>query len=462
VADPSGKGSLGGAEAFQFFMRSKVHPDVLKNVWTVADQPSTGSLDLRKFAIAVRLIQLSQNGQKGQGPTLAVTEGVVLRPVFFEGISGVSVPLPSAPGLPPTQQQAPISPDSVQQSPARNPNIAQPPSTMGQSLVAQDPYVMTPQDRARYEDLFPQYANPDGFMYGKEAVELFMKSGVDAGVLREIWSLVDRPVDNRLDKLEFALAMHLIICISKKNLPAPKGSLPNSLKALKAASSAPVGVPTPGAAGLSRPAVPPSPQVRLSPKPQAEIPSPPRPQSTTMGMPSSFPSTGGPPPIVAMGGGSISDAFEGLSMTPGGPSTLPSYVPEQQQPSYGMTTSLEEPVSAPLSFEASPPSPEAVPLTPPRSTNRSVMSHDSAASTQELDKLKAVLQKLQAENISLKAQLGNMSEDDKSVQKELSTIVGDIAALSAELQARRSEVLQAKTRLLEASAELKAAHDRKG
>jgi Cytoskeletal-regulatory complex EF hand len=451
VADTAGKGSIGGGEAVQFFARSKLPVEVLKNIWTVADQPSTSALDLKKFAVAVRLIQLTQNGQKGQGPSLSVAEGVTLRPAFFEGVSGVSVPLPPPPGGqrgPPPQQQheAPLSPVMGQRSPTTQ--SMTPPT----SLVAQDPYTMTPQERARYEDLFPQYANPDGFIYGKEAVELFMKSGVNQVVLRNIWSLVDRPVDNRLDKLEFAIAMHLIVCISKKNLPPPQGNLPNSLKALKAASSAPAGVAQP-------PPMQPSKQITLSPRP-AEIPSPPRPQSSMgLGHPASFQSTA-PPSIVSTVGTNISDAFEGLSMTSGAPSVLPSYVPEEpQQPAFTMRAAPEEPMSTPASFEIPNPSPERAPLTPPRSNTKSSKTN---AGDSDLEKLKTVLQKLQAENISLKAQLGNMTDDEKASQKELSSVVAEIGSLSTELQTRRAQVLQAKTRLLEVSAELKAAHDRKG
>lgn len=463
AADAAGKGSIGGGEAVQFFARSKLPIEVLKNVWTVADQPSTSSLDLKKFAVAVRLIQLTQNGQKGQGPTLAVAEGLTLRPAFFEGVSGVTVPLPPASGqpMPPRQQQqeAPLSPMSVQRSPGQTQRSA-PPSAMQEpavgnnlALVAQDPYTMTPQDRARYEDLFPQYAKPDGFVYGKEAVELFMKSGVDQAVLREIWNLVDRPVDNRLDRLEFALAMHLIVCISKKNLPPPRGSLPNSLKALKAASSAPAGAEQP-------PPIPPTKQMPLSPMP-VEIHSPPRLQ-TSMGLapPTSFPSAG-PPPIVPSGGVSISDAFEGLNMPSAAQSTLPSYVPEQHQPAFSaLAAAPERPASVPVTVETAA-TPEPIASSPPRPSSMT-SNHDMGFSHQELEKLKAVVQKLQAENISLKAQLGGMSDEEKGVHKELGGVIADIGALSSELQTRRAEVLQAKTRLLEASAELKSARDRKG
>lgn len=454
----------------QFFSRSKLPIDVLKNIWTVADQPSTSSLDLKKFAVAVRLIQLTQNGQKGQGPTLAVPEGVTVRPAFFDGVSGVSVPLPPAPGQgpPPAQQQPPPSPAASTQLPPVQ--MQEPPMAMGQGmpqptpgsreLVAQDPYSMNPQERARYEDLFPQYANADGFVYGKEAVELFMKSGVDQGVLRDIWTIVDRPVDNRLDKLEFAMAMHLIVCISKKNLPPPQGNLPNSLKALKAASSAPAGA-------TQQPTMPPPAAQQQPPKPAA-IPSPPGPQSSMGPPPSTSFESAGPPPIVSTGGLSISDAFEGLSTTSGevhnAPATLPSYVPEPQPVVNPPTSVPEEPVEqtqAPVAYETPAPAPEPVSSGPAQTSKSLASNYDLGDSHQELSKLKAVLQKMQAENISLKAQLGSMTDEEKDVQKELGATVSEISKLSNELQSLRSQVLHAKTRLLEASAELKSAHERK-
>eukprot|EP00934_Nitzschia_sp_Nitz4_P000652 Nitzschia sp. Nitz4//scaffold88_size82704//79177//82405//NITZ4_005308-RA/size82704-augustus-gene-0.81-mRNA-1//1//CDS//3329559542//652//frame0 len=511
AADTTGSGTLSGAEAVNFFMRSKLPMEVLKNIWTVADQPSTNSLDLKKFAVAVRLIQLTQNGQKGQGTTLAVAEGVTLRPVMFEGVSGVSVPMPSAgpsaQSPPPPQQhqqqqqqpqapQAPPTPTQVRSPPRQQPQgtMQAPPSparsvassvnmpaiTPGGSraLVSQDPYFMTPSERARFDDLFPTYAKPDGYIYGKEAVELFMKSGVDQAVLRDIWSMVDRPVDNRLDRLEFALAMHLIVCISKKNLPAPRGALPNSLKALKAANStgAP---PTP----MTNPPVAQMGQTGLMPPPDAASSTgPPKIAQPQMSMaPPSASFEQGPPPIVQTGGMNISDAFEGLSVTsndvhaptpaPAMPSSLPSYVPEETTMSFAPTGQdpTPEPEAAPTMAPAptpmAPPTParmpEPVASAPPQSSQALASKYDMGDAHQELGKLKAVMQKLQAENISLKAQLGTLSDEEKDVQKELSAVVTEIGKLSTELQSLRAQVSTAKSKLLEASAELKAAQERK-
>jgi len=502
AADVKRTNNIGGGEAVQFFSRSKLPMEVLKNIWTVADQPSTSSLDRQKFAVAIRLIQLTQNGTKGQGANLATAPGVTLRPAFLEGVSGVTIPLPQPaaaaagggppPAAPPQQQQqqqqqqqAPPSPNASIRSglssaiPPPPGSVASgyaPPSAAGGSvapgpnnaLVPQDPYSMTPQEQGRYEALFPQYAKPDGFVYGKEAVELFMKSGVDAQALREIWNLTDRPVDNRLDKVEFAICMHLIVCISKKNLVAPQGQLPPSLRALKA------------------------PQQQA--QQQAPAPSMP-PAAAAAGM--APPTPAQQPSLQPAGGMSISDAFEGMDAAPvpepapapepvpAPAPALPTYVPEpqqqQQQPAppspaampapamvaagmagMGMAAAaapsmmmMEPPAPAPAAVETLP---EPAAAAPAPSTQDYQMGDDS----QELSKLKDVLQKLQAENISLKAQLGSMTEEEREVHKQLGSTVSEIGNLSQQLQGLRVQVSDAKSKLLEASAKLKAAQEQKG
>ena len=55
-----------------------------------------------------------------------------------------------------------------------------------------------------------------------------------------------------------------------------------------------------------------------------------------------------------------------------------------------------------------------------------------------------------------------MSEEEKDVQKELSATVAEIGNLSNTLHSLRQEVLVSKTRLLEASAQLKAAKEQQG
>jgi hypothetical protein len=89
------------------------------------------------------------------------------------------------------------------------------PSYGATTLAVQDPYTLSPSEQSRYETIFAEYAK-DGYVYGQKAVALLSKSGLPQPLLAAIWNMVDTPVDNRLDKLEFAMGMHLIVCLSRK------------------------------------------------------------------------------------------------------------------------------------------------------------------------------------------------------------------------------------------------------
>ena len=339
------------------------------------------------------------------------------------------------------------------------------------ALTPQDPYTLTPQERQRYETLFPQYQKPDGFIYGTEAVALFSKSGVSTDNLRDIWNMVDiAPVDNRLDKLEFAMAMHLIVCISKKNLPCPK-VLPYSLKVLKVVASekVPAAPPTPEAPPtMQAPPVmqgPPTMQAPpVMPTLHHEEPSAP------MAMQFST-----PPPLAPVGGLAISDAFEGLSagggsLAPalgfGGFSGTPSYVHGAVE-TVDYDDEEDEPEPAPRGMSGYGAAAGGMAVSagvtaavskaePPKTTQQLAQNYNLGDTHTELGKLQVVLQKLQAENISLRAQVGSMTEEEKDVQKQIGATVEEISKLSGELTNLRAQVLASKSRLLESTAELQA------
>lgn len=484
MADPQRAGSIGGPEAVRFFSTSKLPVDTLKHVWTVADNPPSNALDFHKFCVAVRLIQLLQNGQKGNGPHLEVPPGVVLRPVHFEGISGAVVPLP-----PPEQAEPPTSPQRSSQAPTpprhpQGPGPRPPPPAQGPSmaLTAQDPYTLSPGEEARYESLFPEYAKPDGYVYGPEAVSLFNKSGLPQQQLAAIWNMVDTPVDNRLDRLEFAMAMHLIVCVSKKNLPMPPG-LPVSLKQLKAqaTSSSPMSSPprAPASPSSLRMSSPVQHQQAPPAQPYQQAP-PPVPQQAPPTMTSSLSGLQGPPPLQQQGGMAISDAFAGLEINGTAMARPPSTIGGASYAGGGGgSVRAESPMVPPHHVSLDPHSersraysvpdspPRAVaaaptPASPTRSTQQLKANYQMGDADDELTKLKAVLQKLQAENISLKATMGTLSEDEREVQKELHATVAEISTLSSKLTTLRAQVLASKSRLLEATAELKAAKEKKG
>jgi hypothetical protein len=54
-------GSVGGADAVQFFKRSNLPKDTLREVWSLADQHKAGKLDRQQFFFAIRLITVLCN-----------------------------------------------------------------------------------------------------------------------------------------------------------------------------------------------------------------------------------------------------------------------------------------------------------------------------------------------------------------------------------------------------------------
>ena len=52
TADKSSSGHLSGAVAVEFLSLSKLPVDLLKQIWTMADQPPSNTLDMNKFYVA--------------------------------------------------------------------------------------------------------------------------------------------------------------------------------------------------------------------------------------------------------------------------------------------------------------------------------------------------------------------------------------------------------------------------
>ena len=521
--------------------------DYLRNIWTMSDKPQTNTLDKSKFFVAVRLIQLFQNGQKAENSNL--DSSATMRVPFFEGVTGVSIqpfepvaaaaptaiaPAPQPQPEPPKQQPM-ASPLSPGRPPVYPTSSAMSMPQVTTTLAVQDPYTMVPSEQSRYEALFPQYeVQKDGFVYGKEAVDLFSKSGLDNGTLRDIWNLVDDPIDNKLSKLEFAMAMHLIVCVSKKNLPVPP-SLPLSLKALKNNEKN-----VPSSDSVSTMTAPPQTtqpqQQTMAPQPlmvateTQQLISPTMSYDTAGNQPHEGDNSNQNPSDKSVMGNnsvmsappsgnlSISDAFDDLnpvtaaaagssylsnpssegfaSNTQPPPlmnqasapaplasmNSIPAPQPEQQpQMNVDMSTAamgmgvgmgmgaamtMNQPVSENNSMENKPTLsyPPMTSLTTTVSAPAPVTQKDTASlgtNDEELTKMEAVLQKLRAENISLRAQMGQYTEEELEVRKQISVTISQIGVMSQEVAGLRVKVSDAKAALIEATIELKAKTEEK-
>ncbi|KAK6343952.1 actin organization and endocytosis protein [Orbilia brochopaga] len=84
-------------------------------------------------------------------------------------------------------------------------------TTTGLTGNAKIPWAITKDEKTIYDGIFSAWDGlKKGFIAGPQAIEVFGQSGLDRGDLERIWTLSDPGNKGRLDRDEFAVAMHLI------------------------------------------------------------------------------------------------------------------------------------------------------------------------------------------------------------------------------------------------------------
>lgn len=192
--------------------------------------------------------------------------------------------------------------------------------------------------------------------------------------LGRVWELADADRDNRLSAPEFAVAMHLIVCASKRGLPLPPTLPPSLRQSLAVPPTSPsTTIPSPGGA----PGAPPAATAR--------------PLSTSTAAPPS-PSTGPGP----------------LPPSPGLAATI--------KPAPSLSASATTLGASSLGVSAS-------------------SSKDAAGP--EAGVANEVVQKMKMERVALAATVEAAQADTKRVQEGLGKALQEIASLQAELASLR-------------------------
>uniref|UniRef100_G3PBC3 Intersectin 2a n=1 Tax=Gasterosteus aculeatus aculeatus TaxID=481459 RepID=G3PBC3_GASAC len=98
-------------------------------------------------------------------------------------------------------------------------------------------WAVTPEEREKYDKQFDALAPVLGYVSGEQARKFFLRSGLPASVLAEIWNIADMDSDGKMDRQEFSIAMKLVkLKLQGRNLPSV---LPIPMKQLPVAISAP-------------------------------------------------------------------------------------------------------------------------------------------------------------------------------------------------------------------------------
>ncbi|KAH7639675.1 intersectin-2-like protein [Dermatophagoides farinae] len=91
-------------------------------------------------------------------------------------------------------------------------------------------FVISPDQKAKYEQQFKKICPAGDFVSGQQARELMLQSKLSPQILAHIWNLSDVDADGRMDINEFCIALHLI-ALKLKGVELPT-VLPQSLKVL--------------------------------------------------------------------------------------------------------------------------------------------------------------------------------------------------------------------------------------
>lgn len=181
---------------------------VLSQVWALVDTNNKGFLNADEFNAALRVI-----GHLQLYPNLQIS------PALYES--------PAA------------------QLPNLNGNIPVASNVTGASDMssASNIPLPSPNDVAKFSQLFDRTANGASVLSGDKAKDIFLKAHLPNQTLGEIWALCDKNASGSLDKPEFIMAMYLIQLVMSNNPamnPVPT-SLPHQL--WSSMTAPPMGVP---------------------------------------------------------------------------------------------------------------------------------------------------------------------------------------------------------------------------
>ncbi|XP_028444204.1 epidermal growth factor receptor substrate 15 isoform X2 [Perca flavescens] len=212
-------GILTGDKVKPVLLNSKLPVDILGRVWELSDIDRDGTLDRDEFSVAMYLVYRALEGE----------------PV------PMSLPPPLVPpskrknsSVPPVMPLLP-SPPSVKDSRSSHAGsktmpLPPKPAPAPVPAPAAAPWVVSPADKAKYDELFIKTdGDMDGLVSGPEVRDIFLKTGLPSATLARIWELCDIGDIGKLTREQFALALHLINQRLTKGLEPPQSLSPEMI-----------------------------------------------------------------------------------------------------------------------------------------------------------------------------------------------------------------------------------------
>ncbi|KAJ1963083.1 hypothetical protein GGI12_002260, partial [Dipsacomyces acuminosporus] len=208
-------GAIDGMAARAFLMKSKLSTEQLGRIWNLADPHAEGRLHLPGFVVAMYYVRRIMENRNLELPSTC--------PPSLWKSAGGDIPAPSL------LQTAVGNFSDIYGQNASTPDL---------SSVQWD---ISAEEKERYDQFFNNLdKSRRGYLSGDTPVNFFLKSRLSESVLAKVWDLADTSRTGKLNKEQFAVAMHLINArLAGREIPdtLPATLVPPSMRKASIASS---------------------------------------------------------------------------------------------------------------------------------------------------------------------------------------------------------------------------------
>ncbi|KAJ2719964.1 hypothetical protein GGI07_004903 [Coemansia sp. Benny D115] len=200
-------GTISGSAARGLFVKTRLSGEQLSRIWQLGDPNQEGKLRLPGFIVCMYYIRRLMENRKYVLPDTC--------PASLLRSAGGEVPL-----------QAAMSGSFSQSSLLGGNGIGGSSVDLATPLSGAAHWDVTKEERVRYGQFFDSLDTQRlGYLSGDVPVDFFLKSKLPEVALSKIWDLADISHNGKLNRDEFAVAMHLI------NLRLANGQIPDTLPA---------------------------------------------------------------------------------------------------------------------------------------------------------------------------------------------------------------------------------------
>ncbi|XP_032992589.1 epidermal growth factor receptor substrate 15-like 1 [Lacerta agilis] len=219
-------GLLSGDKVKPVLMNSKLPLDILGRVWDLSDIDKDGHLDRDEFAVAMHLVYRALEKE----PVPPALPPPLVPPSKRKKAASLPGAVSVLPASPPPKDSLRSTPSHGSVTSLNSTGSLSPKHSLKHSQQPPASWVVPLTDKLRYDEIFLKTdLDVDGFVSGLEVKDIFMHSGLSQNILAHIWALADTRQMGKLNKDQFALAMHLIQQKVSKGIDPPQVLLPDMI-----------------------------------------------------------------------------------------------------------------------------------------------------------------------------------------------------------------------------------------